>query len=138
VPENYRSRTYTAPVMPTYEYACKSCGHTFEIVRSMSDPPLTECPRCGGELRRIFAAPTITFRGSGFYATDHGKKSKGTKKEEVAAGASDTKGGESSSSTGEKHASGTSDSKGGTSASPGSKGTDSAATSGAKKGTTPP
>jgi putative FmdB family regulatory protein len=125
--------------MPTYEYVCKSCGHTFEIVRSMSDPPLTECPRCGGELRRIFAAPTITFKGSGFYTTDHGKKSKGGKKQEVAAGASDTKGGDASSSTGEKkHASGSSDGKGGTSASSGSKSTDSAASSGSKKETTPP
>jgi putative FmdB family regulatory protein len=124
--------------MPTYEYVCRVCGHTFEIVRSMNDPPLTECPRCGGELRRIFAPPTITFRGSGFYSTDHGKKSKGTKKQEVATGASDTKGSDTSSSTGEKHTSGSSDGKGGKPASTGGKNTDSAATPGSKKDTTPP
>ena len=62
--------------MPTYEYLCKSCGHLFEIVRSMRDEPLTECPQCGGELRKVFAPPAIAFKGSGFYATDHGKKSK--------------------------------------------------------------
>jgi putative FmdB family regulatory protein len=62
--------------MPTYEYACKSCGHTFEIVHSMSDEALTVCPECGGELRKVFAPPAIAFKGSGFYATDHGKKSK--------------------------------------------------------------
>ncbi len=62
--------------MPTYEYLCKSCGHLFEIVRSMRDDPLTECPQCGGELRKVFAPPAIAFKGSGFYATDHGKKSK--------------------------------------------------------------
>jgi putative FmdB family regulatory protein len=62
--------------MPTYEYVCKSCGHLFEIVQSMRDDPLTECPECGGELRKVFAAPSISFKGSGFYATDHGKKSK--------------------------------------------------------------
>jgi len=62
--------------MPTYEYACRSCGHTFEIVQSMSDDTLTTCPKCEGELRKIFAAPAIAFKGSGFYATDHGKKSK--------------------------------------------------------------
>jgi putative FmdB family regulatory protein len=61
--------------MPTYEYLCKSCGHLFEIVRSMRDDPLTECPQCGGELRKVFAPPAIAFKGSGFYATDHGKKS---------------------------------------------------------------
>jgi putative FmdB family regulatory protein len=60
--------------MPTYEYVCKRCGHLFEIVQSMKDDPLTECPRCGGELRKVFAPPAISFKGSGFYATDHGKK----------------------------------------------------------------
>ncbi len=62
--------------MPTYEYTCRSCGHTFEIVQSMNDEPLTVCPECGGELRKVFAAPAISFKGSGFYATDHGKKGK--------------------------------------------------------------
>jgi putative FmdB family regulatory protein len=61
--------------MPTYEYVCKSCGHLFEIVQSMRDEPLRECPECGGELRKVFAPPAISFKGSGFYATDHGKKS---------------------------------------------------------------
>ena len=56
--------------MPTYEYVCKSCGHLFEIVQSMRDEPLTECPECSGELRKVFAPPAIAFRGSGFYATD--------------------------------------------------------------------
>jgi putative FmdB family regulatory protein len=64
--------------MPTYEYACKSCGHTFEIVQSMKDDSLTVCPECSGELRKVFGAPAISFKGSGFYATDHGKKSKKT------------------------------------------------------------
>ena len=62
--------------MPTYEYVCKSCGHLFEIVQSMKDDPLTECPECAGALRKVFAPPAISFKGSGFYATDHGKKSK--------------------------------------------------------------
>jgi len=62
--------------MPRYEYACRDCGHTFEIVQSMSDEPLTVCPRCGGQLRKVFAPPAIAFKGSGFYATDHGKKAK--------------------------------------------------------------
>jgi putative FmdB family regulatory protein len=61
--------------MPTYEYICKNCGHLFEIVQSMRDDPLTECPQCGGELRKVFTAPAIAFKGSGFYATDQRKKS---------------------------------------------------------------
>jgi putative FmdB family regulatory protein len=60
--------------MPTYEYVCRSCGHLFEVVQSMRDDPLTECPQCGGVLRKVFAPPAISFKGSGFYATDHGTK----------------------------------------------------------------
>ena len=60
--------------MPTYEYKCRACGHTFDIVQKMSDDPLTHCPECAGELRKVFAAPAISFKGSGFYATDHGKQ----------------------------------------------------------------
>jgi putative FmdB family regulatory protein len=60
--------------MPTYEYVCRNCGHGFEIVQSMRDEPLTICDVCGGELRKVFTAPAIAFKGSGFYATDHGKR----------------------------------------------------------------
>jgi putative FmdB family regulatory protein len=57
--------------MPTYQYRCRSCGHDTEVVQSFSDPPLTECPKCGGELRKVFAAVGIVFKGSGFYKTDN-------------------------------------------------------------------
>ncbi len=66
--------------MPTYEYTCKNCGHTFDVVQSMNDEPLTVCPVCGGELRKVFAPPAIAFKGSGFYATDHGKSKKADEK----------------------------------------------------------
>jgi putative FmdB family regulatory protein len=62
--------------MPTYEYTCRDCGHTFDVVQSMMDESLTMCPECGGSLRKVFAPPAIAFKGSGFYATDHGKKAK--------------------------------------------------------------
>ena len=109
--------------MPTYEYTCRDCGHTFDIVQSMWDEALTMCPECGGSLRKVFAPPAISFKGSGFYATDHGKKSRsaaesrsdgekgndtktGEKKKDVAASAdgSKTSGGkdESSRPTSEK------------------------------------
>ena len=65
--------------MPTYEYRCRDCGHSFDIVQKMSDDQLTHCPECGGELRKVFTAPAISFKGSGFYATDHGKKGKQAK-----------------------------------------------------------
>lgn len=56
--------------MPTYAYACKTCGHRFDAVQSFSDPTLTECPSCGGELRKEYGSIGVTFNGSGFYRTD--------------------------------------------------------------------
>ena len=103
--------------MPTYEYMCKSCGHLFEIVQSMRDDTLTECPECGGELRKVFAPPAISFKGSGFYATDHGKKgarSAGDKKAEVAPGSGSSDSGSSdsgSSDSGSSETSGSSEKK---------------------------
>ena len=56
--------------MPTYEYRCKGCSTELEVVQSFTDDPLTTCDACGGELRKVFAAPGISFKGSGFYKTD--------------------------------------------------------------------
>jgi putative FmdB family regulatory protein len=56
--------------MPTYEYACRSCGSHLEVVQAFSDEPLTGCPTCGGPLRKVFGSIGITFKGSGFYRTD--------------------------------------------------------------------
>ena len=56
--------------MPTYEYACRECGHRFDTVQSFTDDPLTVCPSCGGELRKVFSAAGIIFKGSGYYVTD--------------------------------------------------------------------
>jgi putative FmdB family regulatory protein len=85
--------------MPTYEYTCRDCGHTFEIVQSMLDEPLTMCPECGGSLRKVFAPPAISFKGSGFYSTDHGKKA--TRSDE-AKGDGERSGDKSGQKTGEK------------------------------------
>ncbi|MFC5950204.1 FmdB family zinc ribbon protein [Pseudonocardia lutea] len=56
--------------MPTYQYACTACDHRFEAVQSFSDDALTECPVCGGKLRKVFSSVGIVFKGSGFYRTD--------------------------------------------------------------------
>jgi putative FmdB family regulatory protein len=74
--------------MPTYEYECKSCSHSFETFQSMSDQPLKDCPKCGSEVRRlIFGGSGVIFKGSGFYVTDKkkstdksGKNTTGTNK----------------------------------------------------------
>jgi putative FmdB family regulatory protein len=62
--------------MPTYEYACRSCGEHLEVVQSFKDDALTDCPNCGGALRKVFGSIGITFKGSGFYKTDSRSSSK--------------------------------------------------------------
>lgn len=57
--------------MPTYKYRCKKCGHEFEARQRMSDKPLTECPVCGEDVRRVVGSVGIVFKGSGFYVTDN-------------------------------------------------------------------
>jgi putative FmdB family regulatory protein len=59
--------------VPTYEYACTTCGEQVEAVQRFSDDPLTVCPACGGSLRKVFSPVGIVFKGSGFYRTDSRK-----------------------------------------------------------------
>src|SRR5678815_5083467 len=64
--------------VPTYQYACKepACGHRFEAVQSFSDDPLTECPVCEGQVRKVFSAVGVVFKGSGFYRNDSRENAK--------------------------------------------------------------
>lgn len=62
--------------MPTYEYACRDCDERLEVVQSFTDDRLTECPNCGGELRKVFSAAPIVFKGSGWHITDYGTSDK--------------------------------------------------------------
>ena len=56
--------------MPTYQYACSQCDHTFEAFQSFSDAPLTQCPKCQAEVKKVFGTVGVVFKGSGFYKTD--------------------------------------------------------------------
>mgnify|MGYP001577985705 CR=1 FL=1 len=61
--------------MPTYEYECVHCGHSFEAFQKMSDATLNKCPKCNHKLRRLIGSGAgIIFKGRGFYATDYRKK----------------------------------------------------------------
>lgn len=62
--------------MPIYEYRCEACGHTFEVMQKVADPPVETCEACGGRVVRVFHPVAIHFRGSGFYTTDYGRSSK--------------------------------------------------------------
>ena len=66
--------------MPTYDYQCSACQHTFEEFQGINDPVLTKCPKCGKKkLNRLFGTgAALVFKGSGFYQTDY--RSEGYKK----------------------------------------------------------
>jgi putative FmdB family regulatory protein len=62
--------------VPTYEYECRVCGHSFERTQSMSDDPVKDCPECGKDVRRVInGGAGIIFKGSGFYVNDSKGKS---------------------------------------------------------------
>lgn len=113
--------------MPTYEYRCRTCDVRFEVRQSFAEDSLTSCPAAGseqspaactapgeGEVRKVFSAPSISFKGDGFYKTDSrsstaratngakdGKPAEHAKKSaEVAGSASGGESGESSGSAG--------------------------------------
>jgi putative FmdB family regulatory protein len=56
--------------VPKYQYQCKACGEALEVQQSFTEDALTVCPNCGGELRKVFNAVGVVFKGSGFYKTD--------------------------------------------------------------------
>src|SRR5262245_2233853 len=57
--------------MPTYEYQCRKCGRVFEIRQRISEPALTVCDVCGGEVRRLLSAAPFILKGEGWYVTDY-------------------------------------------------------------------
>ena len=65
--------------MPTYQYACAACEERLEAVQKFTDDPLTECPACGGKLRKLFSPVGIVFKGSGFYRNDSRSSGNGSK-----------------------------------------------------------
>ena len=68
--------------MPTYDYRCTKCGHTFSIEQSMLDKPLTRCKKCRGRLEKMLPRSiNLIFKGSGFYVTDYKKSGPGKSSE---------------------------------------------------------
>lgn len=63
--------------MPIYEYQCRQCDRRLEALQRLSEPPLTTCSECGGELRKLFSAPAFQFKGEGWYVTDYARKKDG-------------------------------------------------------------
>lgn len=87
--------------MPIYEYKCEN-AHVFDVLQKISDEPLTTCPECGGLAKKLMSPVGISFKGSGFYATDYARRSSETTSSESKNGK------EGSSDAGGKDSSGTS------------------------------
>ncbi|HEX3870936.1 MAG TPA: zinc ribbon domain-containing protein [Pirellulales bacterium] len=96
--------------MPTYEYHCEKCDHTFEKVQSIKDNALTVCPKedCPrkpwgkGKIKRVIGAGAgLLFKGSGFYITDYRSENyKAAAKKESGASEAKPSGSEPAKSTG--------------------------------------
>ncbi|MFJ9740487.1 FmdB family zinc ribbon protein [Streptomyces sp. NPDC101166] len=93
--------------MPTYQYQCTECGEGLEAVQKFTDDALTECPSCGGRLKKVFSAVGIVFKGSGFYRND----SRGSSSSSSPASSKPSTSSDSSSSSSASSASTSSDSK---------------------------
>jgi len=82
--------------MPLYEYKCAACGEVFEVRQKFSDEPLSEHPGCGGTVERLLSAPTLQFKGSGWYVTDYGRNGSAAAKEKPKSDSTDSKKSETS------------------------------------------
>lgn len=74
--------------MPIYEYECLKCGKTSEAMQKFSDPPLSECDHCHGQLRKLISMSTFHLKGSGWYTTDYAGKNQSTSAPRSSEGAS--------------------------------------------------
>jgi len=61
--------------MPIYQYRCLGCGEISELIQKRDDPPISECPFCGGKVRKMIGSIGIVFKGSGFHVNDYGRGS---------------------------------------------------------------
>lgn len=90
--------------MPTYDYECKSCQHTWEVFQSIKAAPIKKCPECGkNQAKRVIGPGAgILFKGSGFYITDYRsdsyKKAAASDAKASGSGSSDSSSGSSSKS----------------------------------------
>lgn len=64
--------------MPLFEFHCPGCGTDFEILRKTPPEGPEPCPDCGAPAERVVSACGVIFKGTGFYATDHGDRRPGS------------------------------------------------------------
>ncbi|MET8831523.1 FmdB family zinc ribbon protein [Streptomyces sp. NPDC004610] len=109
--------------MPTYQYQCTECGEGLEAVQKFTDDALTECPTCGGRLKKVFSAVGIVFKGSGFYRNDSRGSSSSSAPASKPAANADAKSSSSDSSSSASSSTSSSSSSDGKSSKPSGSGT---------------
>ncbi len=62
--------------MPMYEYQCDACNNQFELRQKFSDPPATECPSCGGQVKKLISNAAFSLKGGGWHAEGYSSKGK--------------------------------------------------------------
>jgi putative FmdB family regulatory protein len=63
--------------LPLYEYRCLKCKVHTDKIEKLNGPHLRKCPHCGGKVESVLTAPSIQFKGTGWYVTDYGRKTSG-------------------------------------------------------------
>ena len=98
--------------MPLYEYRCRSCKRTVEVLQKLDDRPLRKCEECSGRLDKLVSRTSFQLRGGGWYADGYGKSSKSKSSESSSSSSSSSSPSSSSSST-DKSKSGSKSTSGG-------------------------
>ncbi|HOF90012.1 MAG TPA: zinc ribbon domain-containing protein [Armatimonadota bacterium] len=75
--------------MPVYEYTCVKCEHVFDVRHGADEKPELACPQCRGQVRKVFHAAGIIFKGSGWHINDYAPK--GARKSDEPAASTDAK-----------------------------------------------
>ena len=57
--------------MPIYEYVCEKCNNHLEIMQKITEEPLTTCPDCEGQLKKMISNTSFVLKGTGWYVTDY-------------------------------------------------------------------
>ncbi|MGC2696358.1 MAG: FmdB family zinc ribbon protein [Candidatus Angelobacter sp.] len=83
--------TLRVSCVPLYEYQCKKCKHKFEKIQKFSDRAIKKCPECGSPVEKVMHAPSVQFKGSGWYVTDYAGKKSGTPSSDGASEKADKK-----------------------------------------------
>jgi putative FmdB family regulatory protein len=59
--------------LPLYEYRCLKCDRHTDKIENLNGPHFKKCPHCGGKVESVITAPSIQFKGSGWYVNDYGR-----------------------------------------------------------------